>query len=383
MQNPKRSWPILVLGALAVFIVGILATFATLFFLSGTPAGQSLRNHLGLQNLQTFNISTTKTEKVVVEESSAIIKASSDVSPSVVSITSATTVNTIFGSQTAQTSGSGFILTSDGLIATNKHVVTGGSNFVVTTSDGKTYTGQIAATDPVTDLAFVKVDAKGLPVVDLGDSDQAQVGQWVIAIGNALGEYQNTVTVGVISAKNRQATPSDSSGNTETLDGLLQTDAAINSGNSGGPLLNIQGQVMGINTAIVGNAQNIGFAIPSNEVQKDLDSYRKNGKIIRPYIGVQYQTVTELIAKDLNLSTNQGALVYNSSGAAVVSGSPADKAGLKQGDVITKINNDSVTEASPLDQIIRKYNPGDKISVTINRGGKESTVDLTLGSVGQ
>lgn len=385
MENViRRKWPVIVAAVLGVFIMGVISVIATLYFLSATPTGESIRSKLGLNNLKTFNIQTTTSSKVVVEESSAFIKASNDVSPAVVSITSGQLVNSFFGVQTATVAGTGFIVTSDGLIATNKHVVQGGSTFTITTFDGKSYDGKVVAQDPITDLALIKIDAHGLPVVELGDSDKVQVGQWVIAIGNALGEFQNTVTVGVISAKNRQANPTDAGGQTENLNGLFQTDAAINSGNSGGPLLTTASQVIGINTAIAGNgAQNIGFAIPSNELKKALDSYRANGKIIRPYLGISYQTVTSVIAKQLNLSTEQGALLYATNGqSSIVAGSAAAKAGLKDGDIITKVNSDSVTETTPLSQIIRQYNPGDKVTLTVMRGKDEIKLDLTLGSLG-
>ena len=382
-NTTKKKWPVIVAGVFGVFVVGIVATLITLFLLSGTSTGQAIRDRLGLKNFQTFSINSTKTEKIVVEESSAIIDTAKKVNPAVVSIVSGQMVQTFYGLQNSTSSGSGFIVTSDGLIATNKHVVSGGTSFTITTAEGKTYEGKVVATDPVNDLALIKIDASGLPVVELADSDQTSVGQWVVAIGNALGEFQNTVTVGVISAKDRQVTPTDSStGATESLDGLIQTDAAINSGNSGGPLLTLQGQVIGINTAVAGSAQNIGFAIPANELRKDLDSYRKNGKIVRAQIGVRYVTVTKLIAKELSLKSERGALVYASSGAAAVTaGSPADKAGLKAGDIIIKVNSDDLTESNPLSREIRKFNAGDKITITYIRDGKEQTTDLTLGSV--
>jgi serine protease Do len=368
-------------------VIAILGTIGTLYFLSATPSGEKIRQHFGLENLKVFNIQTNKSEKIIVEESSAIIDASKKVNPAVVSITSiGQATRDVFGFgviQAPQTAGTGFIVTSDGLIVTNKHVISTGQKFTVTTANSKTYDGKVVAQDPSNDIALVKIEATGLPVADLGDTDKVQVGQWVIAIGNALGELQNTVTVGVISAKERTASPSDGQGNTETLYGLLQTDAAINPGNSGGPLLSLAGQVVGINTAIAGNgAENIGFAIPVEEISKDLQSYSKNGKIIQPYIGVRYQSITTAVAKASNLPVEKGALIIGSSGqAAIASGSPAEKAGLKANDIITKVNNDAIDENNPLTRLIRKYNPGDKVTFTILRDGKEQKVDVTLGSL--
>jgi serine protease Do len=229
---------------------------------------------------------------------------------------------------------------------------------------------------------LIKIEARGLPVADLGDSDKIQVGQWVIAVGNALGELQNSVTVGVISALERKATPTDASGKVENLDGLFQTDTAINPGNSGGPLVNLKGQVIGINTAIAGNAQNIGFAIQVNELKKALDSYRENGKIVRPYIGVRYQALTKAVASSLKLTVEKGALIIGSSTApAIAAGSPAEKAGLKENDVITRVDNQEITETNTLGRITRKYNPGDKVTLSVLRDGKTISVELTLGEL--
>jgi len=377
-----------IIGAIAgVIVLSLAGSILALYLLSATPTGEAIRSHLGLNDLKTFNITSNKTEKLVVEESSAIIDASKNVSPAVVSITSTgKAVRNVFGFGTIEapkTSGTGFIVTSDGLIATNKHVISGGDTYSVTMADGKNFDAKVVGQDPVTDIALVKVDAHGLPVVDLGDSDSVQVGQWVIAIGNALGEFQNTVTVGVISGLNRQANPSDGQGQTENLDGLIQTDAAINPGNSGGPLLTLKGQVIGINTAIAGDAQNLGFVIPSNELKKSLDSYKKNGKILRAYIGVRYQPITKALQTSLSLPVDQGALLSSADGQpAIAADSPADKAGLKANDIIIRVDKNDINETNPLSKVIRQYNPGDSISVTILRDKKEQTVNLTLGTLG-
>ncbi len=381
----KKNWPLLGAVLAGIIVVSFVGVVLTLYLLSATDTGDRIRAKLGLENLKTFNINSTKTEKIIVEESSAIIEANKNVAPAVVSITTTgKPVQTFFGTIDApKSSGTGFIITSDGLIATNKHVINGGESYVVTTNDGKTFDGKVVGIDPTTDLALVKVDAHGLPVADLGDSDKVQIGQWVIAIGNALGEFQNSVTVGVISGLNRKAQPSDSSGQTENLDGLIQTDTAINPGNSGGPLLTLKGQVIGINTAVAGNAQNLGFVIPVNELKKSLDSYKKNGKILRAYVGVRYQPITKTLAKPLNLPTAQGALLSDSGNlSAVVADSPAAKAGLKANDIITKVDKNDVTESNPLSKITRQYNPGDTVTLTIIRDKKTETLTLTFGTLG-
>lgn len=383
----KKSWPSLAAAGVVILVISFIGALLTLYFLSATPTGERIRNSLGLSDLKAFNITSTKTEKVIIEESSAIIDASENVSPAVVSITSTgKATRDVFGLGTIEapkTSGTGFIVTSDGLIATNKHVIDGGETFTITTAEGKNYDGKVVGQDPTTDIALVKVDVRGLPVADLGDSDKVQIGQWVIAIGNALGEFQNTVTVGVVSGLNRKATPTDGAGKTTSLDGLIQTDAAINPGNSGGPLLTLKGQVIGINTAIGGNAQNIGFVIPVNELKKSLESYRKNGKILRPYIGVRYQTITSAVAKNLDLPVENGALISGSdNNPAIIANSPAEKAGLKNNDIITRVDKSELTESNPLARVIRQYNPGDTVTLTILRDKKEQTITLTLGTLG-
>ncbi len=386
MKPELKQRPFLVLVVCVTILVSVAAVVGTMYFLSVTPTGERIRSRLGLDELKVFDINTTKSSKIIVEESSAIIDASKKVDPAVVSITSiGSATRDVFGLgviEAPAASGTGFIVTSDGLIATNKHVVKGGERFTVTTSADKTFDGKVVAQDPSNDIAFLKVEASGLAVADLGDSDRVEVGQWVIAIGNALGELQNSVTVGVISAKERTANPSDGRGGTESLYGLLQTDAAINPGNSGGPLLTLGGQVVGVNTAIAGDAEGIGFAIPVNEVKKALESYKKNGKIIQAYIGVRFQPITKAIATSLNLTVEKGALITGSrTSPAVAAGGPAEKAGIKQGDIIQKVNNDEITEANPLTRLIRKYNPGDTVTLTVLRDKETLSIQVTLGSL--
>jgi serine protease Do len=214
----------------------------------------------------------------------------------------------------------------------------------------------------------------------LGDSDSVQVGQQVIAIGNALGQFRNSVTSGIISGKGRPIQADDGSGgSSEQLENLLQTDAAINPGNSGGPLVTLDGKVVGMNTAVSASGQAIGFAIPVNDAMGLINSVLKQGKIVRPYLGVRYISLDPSTAQQLNLSISEGAYVAPStSSSAIVAGSPAEKAGIQAGDIITKVNNTAIDETHTLASSLARFMPGDKLTLTIVRGGKMQTVDVTL-----
>lgn len=346
--------------------------------------GGAIAKKLGFLNWDNLSIPLTETKKVKLEESSAIIDAVNKVSPAVVSIVSKSKVQNIFGNVIEQEGGgTGFIITSDGLILTNKHVVSDTSaSYTVITSDGKNYDAKIQSSDPLNDLAVIKIDARNLPVVDLGDSDDLVVGQWVVAIGNALGQFQNTVTVGVVSAKQRDISASDSSGGSkESLQGMLQTDAAINAGNSGGPLVNTAGQVVGINTAVASGAQGIGFAIPINSAKKAIDSIKKTGQIVRPYLGIRYLPITPDLQKTNNLAYSYGVIVVRGNGiseVAVVPGSPADKAGIVENDIVLEINSEKIDSQNGLSSLLQKYNVGDSVTLKISHQGKEKEVKVTL-----
>ncbi|MDD5430698.1 MAG: trypsin-like peptidase domain-containing protein [Candidatus Pacebacteria bacterium] len=278
--------------------------------------------------------------------------------------------------------GTGFVISQDGMILTNKHVVSDTkAEYTVLMNNGKKYPAKILATDPVQDIAIAKISVTGLKPLKLGDSDSIKLGQTAIAIGNALGEFRNTVTSGIISGLARKITAATNlSGGVELLEGLIQTDAAINSGNSGGPLLNLRGEVIGINVAVASGAQSIGFAIPINKAKKDIDSVKSTGKISASYLGVRYSMITEEMAKQNNLSVTYGALVRGSSdGAAVVKDSPAYKAGVQAEDIILEINGRKLDQNNSLGAVLQRYNVGEKISLKILRNDKEITVTVTLG----
>jgi len=277
--------------------------------------------------------------------------------------------------------GSGFIVSADGLILTNKHVVNDDTaDYTVITNDGKKYIAKVLGKDPVNDLAVVKIEAKDLTPLSLGDSDNIQIGQTVIAIGNTLSEFRNTVTRGVVSGINRTV-QAGGQGFNETLEEAIQTDAAINPGNSGGPLLNLKGEVIGINTAISQSGQLIGFAIPSNEAKQVIESIQKYGKIVRPFLGVRYVIINKEIADANKLSVDYGALISRGQTAAeiaVVPGSPADKAGLVENDIVLELNGQKIDESHSLARLLSKYAPTDEVELKILHKGEEKTVKVKL-----
>lgn len=281
--------------------------------------------------------------------------------------------------------GTGFIISADGMILTNKHVVIDKeAEYTVFTNDGKKFPAEVLARDPVQDLAVIKIKSnKALPVVKFGDSSKLQIGQTVIAIGNALGEFQNTVSVGVISGLGRTITASGG-GFVQTLEDIIQTDAAINRGNSGGPLLNLKGEVIGINTAMSVEGENIGFAVPANKAKKDIEQVKSLGKIVYPYLGVYYTLITEKLQEDYDLPKNYGAWVGRNpdgteSKTAVVPETAAQEAGLQRDDIILEFNKEKITPENPLAKIIMKYDSGQEVSLKISRDNKEKIVKVILG----
>ena len=278
--------------------------------------------------------------------------------------------------------GSGFFVSSDGLIVTNKHVVDKKNvEYTVFTNNGKKHTAKVIARDSVLDIALIKIEGNSFPYLALGNSDSLNVGQSVIAIGNALGEYRNTVSVGVISGLARSITAGDNSGKSEVLDHVIQTDAAINPGNSGGPLLNLRGEVIGVNVAVAQGSQSIGFALPINSVKGAIESVKSTGKIIRPYLGVRYVMVNTEMKDKNNLSVDYGVLVKagaTPSELAVIPGSPADKAGIVENDIILKIDGVRLDDKTSLASIIREKSIGQVINLKILHKGVEKNVSVTL-----
>lgn len=339
------------------------------------------------------NSSSTNEQSIISKEGELISEIAKQVGPSVVSVdvNTSRTGNTAFGPQTFQQrgAGTGFIVSSEGVIVTNRHVVPEGVDSVaVTLSDGTeldnvSVVGRTNSSDPL-DVAFLKInDKKGkdLKPVKLGESSKVEVGDRVVAIGNALGQFQNTVTSGIISGYGRDIEAGDED-STESLQNLFQTDTAINEGNSGGPLVNMNGEVIGINTAIAGNAQNIGFAIPIDDVQGLIKSVLSEGKLVRPYLGVRYVNLNDDYAVQLGLSIKRGAYIASSgSGPAVINGSPAAKAGIKENDIITKVNNTDINEKNSLASVLSKQSVGDKINLTVVRDGQEIKLEATLEAI--
>lgn len=334
--------------------------------------------------------------QAVNEESTLISSIAQDVGPSVVSIdvTSQGVSNSFFGPREVeqQSAGTGFIISDSGYVLTNRHVIPDGVTKVsLTMSDGTVLSdvsvvGKTSDGDSL-DVAFLKInDKKGkdLTVAKIGDSNQMQVGDTVIAIGNALGQFQNSVTSGIISGYGRSLEASSGSGSgTENLQNLFQTDAAINQGNSGGPLVNSNGEVIGINTAVAaGDAQNIGFSIPINDTKGLIKGVLENGKFERPYLGVRYVQLNPGVAEELGISQEDGAYVGGSQGGGgVVQGSPAQQAGLQDGDVIIKINDQKVDRNNTLASVVGRFSVGEEVTITYIRDGKEQTTKLTLSAL--
>jgi len=289
--------------------------------------------------------------------------------------------------------GTGFIISDDGMVLTNKHVVLDGeADYTVFTNEGKKYPAEVLARDPIQDLAVLKinqdkiVNAEGglslqpFPVAKLGDSEKLQMGQTVIAIGNAMGEFRNTVSIGVVSGLGRTITASGGSF-VETIEDVIQTDAAINKGNSGGPLLNLRGEVIGINIAMVQDAQSIGFALPVNKAKKAIEQVKSLGRIVYPFVGIRYIGVTESIQKENSLQVDYGALIVRGSGGepAISPDSPAQEAGLKENDIILEFNGEKITQERTLGKILQDYSPGDSVNLKVLRGGEEKIFQIVLG----
>ena len=357
------------------------ATFASLVAVA--LSGTALYYAYNRPTTSIFHSNNSVSNNAATFAEGSISEIANSVSKSVVSIiTNTSTTGSFFTGQVSQAAGTGFILSSDGYIATNKHVVANATKIGVILDDGSTYEDvELIGTDPINDFAIIKIkDVKDLTPIKIGDSKTTNIGQQVVAIGNALGTYQNSVTSGIISGKGRSLTASDSSRTTyETLSDMIQTDAAINGGNSGGPLVNAAGEVIGINTAYASQGNNVGFAIPINSVKGIMAGVLKDGKFERAVLGVRYQTITPLIAKEKKLDVTAGAYVKGSNNAsAVIKGSAGDKAGIKDGDIITAVNGTKIGTAGSLGSLIGEYAVGDTVKLEVYRDKKYVQLDVKL-----
>ncbi|MCS7317983.1 MAG: trypsin-like peptidase domain-containing protein [Candidatus Dojkabacteria bacterium] len=279
--------------------------------------------------------------------------------------------------------GTGFIISKDGMIVTNRHVVQDEkASYTVILNDGTKYEATVLARDTLLDIAFLKINLdKNIDPLPLGSSEKLQVGQAVIAIGNALGEFSNTVSFGIISGLKRNIVASDGFGTSEILNNVIQTDASINKGNSGGPLLDLQGNVIGVNVAVASGAENIGFAIPIDLVKDLIDRLKKDGSIERPRLGVRYQLITKELAKQEGLPFDYGAIIVKGNTRtqlAVIPGSPADKAGIQENDIILEVNGIKINEQNPLINVIQSFRLGDVITIKLWQKGETKEIKVKL-----
>lgn len=361
-------------------IIGGVIGLVLLCGLIGYFGGWLATTNLGSATT-TFEPVTNDGNKIVSKNEQTLASVIEKVSPSVVSIITSSGSSSFLG-YTAQSAGTGVVLSKDGYIMTNKHVISGASQATVVTSDGTTHDNvRVVGTDPLNDLAFLKINnVDNLTPAALGDSKTIRIGQNVVAIGNALGQYQNTVTSGVISGLGRPViASSDESGrDAESLNDLIQTDAAINSGNSGGPLINLQGQVVGINTAVASDAQSIGFAIPIGAAKGAIKQLLAAGNVKRAIIGVQYVSITPEIKSEYKLPVSKGDYVVAEKGTAVRAGSPAARAGIKDKDIITKVNGVEVGPGKSVSTLVGEFRPGDTVRLTVLRGGTSQEISLKL-----
>ncbi|OIO46444.1 MAG: hypothetical protein AUJ28_02490 [Parcubacteria group bacterium CG1_02_37_51] len=413
MNDKKYSKNLLIVTIIISVVVGSFAGGVT-GFLAGTFFSVDIGNILSNfgwdnnQNSSLFGIRERSGDKLSVEQ--IVVNAT----PAVVSIVATKEVtqynqtgsifpfedwfnfNSPFGWQLPQYqvpqqgpqteiqqigAGTGFIISSDGLVLTNKHVVDDqAATYTVTLSDDTSYEAEVLGRDPFNDLAILKIAASDLPILSLGDSESINIGESVVAIGFALGEYSNTVTTGIVSGLSRDVVAGNGL-SSEKLEGVIQTDTAINPGNSGGPLINMYGEVIGINTAVNREGQLIGFAIPINGAKQMVNGVKEFGRIVRPYMGVRYVMINEAMAIENKLAVDYGALVargQNMTELAVIPGSPADKAGIVENDIILEIEGVKLENDNTLAKLIANYQPGDKIEVKLYHRGEYQDVNVVL-----
>ncbi len=397
----KAKFPKSLIAGVIILTVLISVVFGALFgFMAGGTANllfPTLAKKFGKVVPQNQDLQTMKQQ--IVQEDSAVTDVVAKSTPAVVSVIISKNVPTYlgspffffnpFGQQQQQGTqkqqvggGSGFFVSSEGMIVTNRHVVDDTqADYSVVTNDGKEHTAKVLARDPVKDVAIIKIDGNNFSTLALGDSDGLKVGQTVIAIGNSLGEFANSVSKGIISGLQRNVTAGSGFGATEQLTNIIQTDAAINPGNSGGPLLDISGNVIGVNVAMAQGAENVGFAIPINQIKKIIDQVKTQGKISVPFLGVRYVPIDQTIQQQNNLSFDYGVLVIrrqNVTDLAVVPGSPADKAGIVENDIILEINGTKIDQNNQLGDLISKYNVGDTLTLKVWHKGETKAAKVTL-----
>lgn len=374
MSNKIRGIIYFALFILVLVLAGVLGDFSG--HLRNLQNKFKLPFKIGQEKPYSPNLITQE----VVQEESQIIEVVDKVSPAVVSIVIKTIDFDVFSGPVSGESGigTGFIVDKGGLIVTNSHVVSNvNGEYSVVLKDGTTYEVDKIHMDQQNDLAILEIAARNLPTVDLGDSDRLKVGQKAVAIGNALGQFQNTVTVGVVSGIGRSITAGAGFGTEQnTYESVIQTDAAINPGNSGGPLLNIAGQVIGINVATSSGADNISFAIPANTLKPILESFITEGRIIKPYIGVSYQMIGKELAQLRRLP--EGAFVLR-----VANDTPADKAGLQRSDIILKFDGRGLGSELSLAKAISSKKVGDEVDLEVDRNGETLDLKVTLAEMPQ
>jgi Do/DeqQ family serine protease len=393
MKLKKRRW----LSLILIVTTASWVSSCSLFNLK-QPSDSSPESNPSPSPSEPLSDSSSRPLEPTPEDTNFVTKVVEDVSPAVVRVNVKRVVDTnvpdifnnpfferFFGDsiptppqqRVQQGLGSGFIISEDGQILTNAHVVNKADEVTVALRDGRTFDGTVVGEDPLTDIAVIDIDAENLPTVPLGNSDAVRPGQWSIAIGNPLG-LNETVTVGVISATGRS---SSAIGVSDKRVEFIQTDAAINPGNSGGPLLNARGEVIAINTAIIGKAEGLGFAVPINTAKRVAQEIIETGEVKYPYIGIRMVTLTpeikqrleQLPQANLNITAESGVLIVET-----IEGSPASQAGLRPGDIIREINGETVEESEEVQQLVEQQNVGDRISVTIERNGQTQEITLQL-----
>ena len=385
---------------LSLMLLGAGVTFAGSYFTSMRSPGDLSGSQLAQAPLPS-PVNSSPIRLPGAANTNFITNVVDKVGPAVVTINSSRTVSNpmdeefeedpffrqFFGSQIPQRprrqvesgTGSGFIISANGQILTNAHVVDGADRVNVTLKDGRTFQGRVVGTDRVTDVAVVKIDANGLPTASLGNSDGLRPGEWAIAIGNPLG-LDNTVTTGIISGTGRSGSQV---GVPDKRVSFIQTDAAINPGNSGGPLLNASGQVIGINTAIIQGAQGLGFAIPINTAQRIANQLISKGRVEHPYLGIQMVTLTPEVKQNINSNPDSGLSINEDRGVLigrVMPNSPAARAGLRSGDVITQINGQSIKDADAVQRAVENTKVGDNLQVGLRRSGQSLNLTLQTGA---